>query len=430
MLADSDTAVLLDAIKDRSQPLSWFGGDWPLGNHFYRPVSTLLFELDAALYKGQAWGFGLTNALLAAGCVASLFWFVKEWTELPWAAGLSAILFGLWHLVPPGLWWVGALAAVITVLPLLGLLRWKKRPWGRVTVAFVGAVFVASQVESVVPLGGRIVGWLPGRTASSMTLFALIALAAYARFLRQSSPLAPPSAPTALDVPLTKSAPRARPASSPSWYWLGLSLAATSLALGCYEQAVMLPLLLACVHGSLWFRGLRHPVAPVIAFFGLLGAYAVLRLALVPVEASGYQLQQFRDGPGVILSLSDYVLPAGGWIYRFAIIASVGWEAVFVPEFWWILVLVAGNGVMAWTAVKSNRASWMVGAWAMSCLAFLPMAWLKRFEHYHYWPEVLRAVLVVLLVAEALRLAATAVSPPVLQAPPRPNPAPGSLPRP
>jgi hypothetical protein len=427
LLADTDTAVLLEAIRERSSPFSWFGGDWPLGNHFYRPVSTLLFELDAALFGDQAWGFGLTNALLAAACVAALFWFVKEWTELPWVAGLSAMLFGLWHFAAAGLWWVGQLAALFAGLPLLGLARWKSRPWGRVLVALVGAVFVASQIDPVVSLGGRIVGWLPGRTASSMTLFALVALAAYARFLRLTAPPGPLPAATALDVPLTKSAPQARRSSSPSWFWLGLSLAATAMALGCYEQAVMLPLLLTCVHGSFWHKGRRLSWAPVVGFFGLLLAYVALRLALVPAEASGYQLQQFRSGPGVFLSLSDYILPAGGWIYRFAIIASVGWEAVLVPELWWLLVLVVGNGVMVWVALKSSRANWLIGAWTMSCLAFLPMAWLKTFEHYHYWPAALRALLVVLLVAEALRLAAIAVSPPVLQAPPRPSPAPGSL---
>src|SRR5947209_6221642 len=46
LLQDSDTAFLLKTVRERQAPLSWFTGDWPLGNHFYRPVSTLTFEMD------------------------------------------------------------------------------------------------------------------------------------------------------------------------------------------------------------------------------------------------------------------------------------------------------------------------------------------------------------------------------------------------
>jgi hypothetical protein len=428
LLLDSDTAVLLDVVRERGRPLSWFTGDWPLGNHFYRPVSTMLFEMDSALYGDQAWGYGLTNALLAAASVGALFWFVREWTGLPWCAGLSALLFGAWHFVQPGLSAFGAMAAVGTLVPLIGIARWGLAAAPRVALAIVCAGFVSTQVDPVVNLGWRTLGWLPGRTASSMTLFVLISLAAYARYLRLGPRKASP--PSATDVPLTKSAPLAVRRPGRRWPWLLASLTSLALALGCHEQAAMAPFLLVCLQVVSFRRHGPVSIAPLLAFGAVLAGYAALRTAFVPIEASEYQLQQFRQGTGALLALSDYLLPAGAWLFRLTVVGSVGWWAVLVPEAWRLVAVIVGNVAMVWVAAKSLRSDWLIGAWVMSVLAFLPMAWLKTFEHYHYLPGALRAMLAVLLAAEALRLVANAVAPPVLQAPPRPSPAPGSLPRP
>jgi hypothetical protein len=100
LLEDTDTATLLRVVQERNSPLSWFLGDWPLENHFYRPVSTLLFEADRAMYGKDAAGYGTTNALLAMACVAALFWFVRELTDRPAFACAAASLFALWHLRP------------------------------------------------------------------------------------------------------------------------------------------------------------------------------------------------------------------------------------------------------------------------------------------------------------------------------------------
>jgi hypothetical protein len=66
----------------------------------------------------------------------------------------------------------------------------------------------------------------------------------------------------------------------------------------------------------------------------------------------------------------------------------------------------------------------------LSLAAFLPMAWLKPFGHYHYLPSALRAPFVVLMFVAVFRLVASAVSLPELRAPERRGPAPGSLLRP
>src|SRR5687767_2966864 len=78
LLEDTDTKVLLQTIRQENAPFSWFVQDWPLRNHFYRPVSTLVFEVDSRIHGDNAAGFGLTNALLCVGCVLLLFWFLRE----------------------------------------------------------------------------------------------------------------------------------------------------------------------------------------------------------------------------------------------------------------------------------------------------------------------------------------------------------------
>ncbi|MCG9894016.1 MAG: hypothetical protein MH204_00890, partial [Fimbriimonadaceae bacterium] len=96
MMDDSDTRVLLAKIREVGNPWAWFAGDWPLENHFYRPISTLFFELDNALYRDRAAGYGLTNALLVAAAVMLLYAWLRELLDSRPLASLSAALFGVW----------------------------------------------------------------------------------------------------------------------------------------------------------------------------------------------------------------------------------------------------------------------------------------------------------------------------------------------
>src|SRR4051812_3110536 len=83
LLRDTDTNALLQATRQRQAPLSWFTTDWPLANHFYRPLPTLTFELDDRLSGNDPSGYGWTNAVLCALCVLALFWLVREMTDSP-----------------------------------------------------------------------------------------------------------------------------------------------------------------------------------------------------------------------------------------------------------------------------------------------------------------------------------------------------------
>ncbi len=426
LLQDTDTAVLLSRIQEVGDPLAWFRGDWPLQNHFYRPISTLAFEWDLGRAGTDGAAFGTTNALLACACVLLCFWMMRELTDLPWFAGVSTLLFGLWHLSEDWLRWSSGVLAWGSLLCLLGVIRGGKAKVGVCILAALSCLFFSTQLLPVDAFSGRIVHWLPGRTASVMTVFALAGIAFYARSLRLGSTLRFAAA-TAQDVPATKSATVTEVRAV--WPLVVLASVCTLLALGSYEQAVMLPGLMFGVWLFFRLRGFVAPWWPHLVFWGLLVGYMVLRSQLVPSDVSGYQEQQLRTGPGVWIVIGQYLLPAAYWLYTS--VATFGGEFLLLMTgtFWPPLLASAGN-VIAYVRAWQERDRWWFFAFLLlSVVAFLPMAWLQPFGHYHYFPSAFRAGFVVILGALVLRLVVSAVSLPVLRAPSRPCPAPGSLPR-
>lgn len=423
LLADTDTAFLLNVIREKQSPFSWFTSDWPLQNHFYRPVSTLSFELDNAVFANNAAGYGSTNALLCCACVLLLAWLLREVTDsLPMTLG-GTLIFACWHsgFSPTLATW---LAYSTYLIGFLGLFRhgFKFMKW----LPAVGAIaFLCSELAGMVPLHERMVAWLPGRTASVMTVFCLIAMAAYARYERTSATIleAPP---TAMDEPATKSTVQSTSIPKAPILLIVLAGLATALALGSYEQAVMLPATLFGV--ALCFKLRRFQVRWVwqALFWGLLIAYFLIRKAYVPSEVSGYQAQQFRTGYGIAFSALSYGLPSIQSAYTFfKIFDSMDMLMTTLPylTLWGIWSNFCG-------LIAAYR-HWVLGlaGLGLSFIAYLPMAWLNQFDHYHYWPMALRSLFVVVLAWGTWELCVIAVSPPARQAPPRPSPAPGSLPR-
>ena len=430
MFEDTDTKVLLDALHVRNNPLSWFWTDWPLQNHFYRPISTLFFEWDERLHPGSASGFGLTNALIACACVLALFWLLREATESPWFSGCAATVFGLWHFVGFGADAVGGVFWILACVPVLGILRGGKASLLPCLLAMCTLAYLSQLVMPVMPFGLRVINWLPGRTASTMTLFALISMSAYARFERLSAGRMSRAKPSALDVPATKGAEAIDegPAKS-ARIWAAVSLAGLALALGCHEQAVMLPAELVAL--AVLFRVRRR--TPHWAFHAapwiVLLAYVALRSRIVPMAASGYQLQQFRNGPGVVLSLADYGFPAYNWATSLVLSMTGGALMLLIGSTWASIATIIGDVTGWWLAWKHDLRWLTLGFFSMSFLAYLPMAWLQQFGHYHYWPSAMRAAFLVGLLAVAAKALVSAISLPRLQAPKRLRPAPGSLPR-
>jgi len=432
MLQDSDTRVLLATIRERQAPLSWFAGDWPLGNHFYRPISTLSFELDNALYGDDASGYGWTNALLCFGCVLLLFWYLRELTDKVEIAAPGAMLFALWHThYPP---WIAGMTWWIAVLSC-GLVLLKGRSWKQVLLVALVLLFISAELQGIQPLQERMLGWLPSRTASVMALFALLALAAYARYERISARRFDAPEPTPLDPPATKGTVVRQDPPRAAWAWALLSLVAIALSFGSYEQSVILPGLLVGTALCLRLQRYRVRWGWQVPIWALLVGYLVLRAALVPSEVSGYQAQQFRSGPGVWLSLLGYMFPAGPFVWQ----SVMAYDIPMLIESSGPIGILVGFPIAAMISLGTNiagilaaRRDWVfpLAGLTMSFVAFLPMAWLKDFVHYHYLPMALRALFLASMIAIAARDWISAASRPALQAPPRLDPAPGSLPHP
>jgi len=291
-------------------------------------------------------------------------------------------------------------------------------------------VFLSSVTAPVAVFDTRVLSWLPGRTASTMTVFALAAMACHARFDRLTA-RSTPSVPTSTDVPATKGTETASPRQrETAWIWATMAAVLAALALLSYEQAVMVPAALAGLSVLSLLEGRRPDWRPHTVYWAVLIGYLAVRWAVVPHGVSGYQQQQFRDGPGVALVLMDYALPAWNWLGTCAVTLSVGMEVLLTDVPWRFAALTASN-LGAWATVRAHRA-WPVvlGFMVLALVAFLPMAWLQPFGHYHYWPSALRAVFACSLAAVAAKAWLSAVSPPAVRAPLRPHPAPGSLHRP
>jgi hypothetical protein len=431
LLQDSDTAFLLKTIREKQAPMSWFVEDWPLQNHFYRPLPTLTFELDNALYHNNAMGYGWTNAVLAALCVLALFWFLAEISSSPIWSLVGTALFALWnldkgYLLPVAAPWI--CGAIVLVGLYRHSFKFGKYLPAALVVLFLAGELAAPQVSTSRALGESMIAWLPGRTASVMTFFALVAMAAYARYERARDRKLPLPQATATDKPTatrtgTDSAPRG------AGIWLWITIIGVVAALASYEQAIMLPAILLAQAVYLRLRRRIEPNWGVhIVFWLLLGGYFVFRHFVLPSGVSSYQAQQFRHGPGVWIDLGGYFLPN-------LTEAQYLWVDLTVSV---LLILSAGallkvaHIAATTTTLVQARRNWptIVAGWVLSSIAFLPMAWVKQFGHYHYWPLALRTIFILGVGKLAWDLISIAASPPELKAPPRPSPAPGSLPRP
>lgn len=425
LLQDSDTKFLLLKLAEYNDPWRWFTHDWPLENHFYRPISTLVFEADWRLHPGNAAAFGLTNALLCCLCALGVFWLAWElFQSIPRAIVAQAIFVG---------WTVGWVLPFVEflsylVLPVL-LVRmiWAREVrWDQIWVG-AASMFVPLVLFAMDPkFSADTLGWLPGRTATSMTAFCLVASAAYLRFERLGAARLTEPAPSATDVPATRSSVQKGFTPKNRWGWFALSIGATALAMGAYEQAVMLPFVMFGL--GVWLRGdrIQTRFALQMVFWLVLFAYVIVRLQFIPIKPSGYQSQQFRSGSGWMLSLSSYLVPALPRLKVAIEVLGLGAIIMVTSSFWTPALFVIGNvgfWVSGWSRWKRLALTLV-----LATTAYLPMAFLHQFGHYHYWPGAFMAVFAVLACEQFWRSLVSAVSPRALQAPPRSGRAPGSLP--
>jgi hypothetical protein len=424
LLQDSDTNVLLLKIREDNDPTRWFFGDWPLENHFYRPISTLFFELDNAIGGSNAAVYGWTNAILVTASMLLLVWLAFElFASLPVAIA-SGVVFTLYIHDRTG--FVGVIPEYMAMLVLVvGGFRhgFAFRQYIPATLALWGLQTIAFGAN---PLWNRMIGWIPGRTASVMTVFALLAMAAYARYERLSAERLAPPEPGPLDPPATRGTKKFSAKNGLGWALL--SIVAAALAFGSYEQAVMLPAVLLGTAILLRWQRLKVRWGWQGAYWALLVGYLVLRRLILPTENSGYQDQQLRFGQGVLISLLEYAAPFAAGYSTFWIIVT-GDPLIWITGSPWAYIIRWASEINTFFAARNQ---WIIsaGGYLMSLLAYLPMAWLQQFDHYHFWPLALRSMMVVGLYAAMAPLVITAVSRPTQQSPQRLRPAPGSLPRP
>lgn len=423
ILQDSDTVAAINGLSRHPEPLYWFTHDWPLENHFYRPISTLFFQMDGWLWPDNARGYGATNALLCIATIWALFWFLLELTSTRWASLLSAVLFGLW--VSGHYPWLELLLGPAYLVILVGGAVRHRLDFKRYLPATFTAICFSQMLVPMESISYRSVQWLPGRTATSMTLFALLSMAAYARFERAGVKIQ--KEPGFLDPPNTRSSAFSKPIKWPL-LWITFAGVFLFLALGCHEQAVMLPACLLGVAILLKWQGFKVRWGTQALFWGGLVVYLALRIRFVPSGASGYQLQQFRTGISVWITILAFLAPGFAGYKAFLSTLSDGFLIWLTPGPWTFLI---GDGSNISAAI-SLRQRWIfaLGGYLLSMIAFLPMAWIKMFEHYYFWPLALRSLLVVVLGERVWEMAVIGWSPRALSAPQRRDPSPGSLPHP
>ncbi|MEQ1935083.1 MAG: hypothetical protein ABL962_14585, partial [Fimbriimonadaceae bacterium] len=341
-----------------------------------------------------------------------------------------------WHLLPQDspLSWVGYGLAGIS---LLAILR-PHTPKLPAVFCFCAGLALTSELPGVAFFGRGIMDWIPGRTASVMTLFCLLAMAAYARSVRVSCAKSEIK-PGPLDPPATKGSLRTD-LQSP-WSWVALSVACVALAFGSYEQAVMLPALLIGVGLAQRVRRFQLNWMPHTAFWSVLGIYIALRFAVLPPGVSGYQAQQFRSSLSVFLTICDYAFPAAREIVVFVRSIELGMTTILLTQGGKVLAIAANVGLdiglisrlkAGFERVDRTLIATICFGFVGSIVAFLPMAFLKPFDslnHYHYLAMAMRALFVAGLLVVTGEWLISGLSPRAIQAPKRLAPAPGSLPR-
>lgn len=377
---DADTRTIYQKVLERGSPLSWFATDWPLENGFYRPVSTLTFEVDARLRGGDLGAWRWTNLMLGFASCLALLWFVWELTRSTMLAAGAGVLFGgiqsgLWQSL--GVRYLGYVAIVGT-LALVVAARGEWRKW-----LLVGSIVWLLSAD----LGGtwlgldnggvsfpeRTLGWPPGRTAVVMTAFCLLSLAAYCRFERDGL-----------------------------LGWWFASLVALLLALGSYEQAVVAPALLLGCALVLRTRGVETCWWPHAVAWSITLVYVVLHRSFLDSETS-YRLQQARPFVGGVRDLMLIAFPS---------LASIR----LMPPFWtsevgpYGLLLGAtwraiAEGVLNLSSLMAARKDWTLAGFGFigSVGAYSILAFQHPFGHYFYLSAALRSVLWLALIRLVVR---------------------------
>ncbi|MDW8106676.1 MAG: hypothetical protein RMK45_04250 [Armatimonadota bacterium] len=375
-----DTRLILKRLQQPHSVWEWFVGDWVLGNGFYRPLPSVLYQLDYWLWGDRLLRWKLTNGVLAvlnALLTVGLGYVLTQRRDLALIAGL---IFTLWQtgflpMLPSWLGWIAFAGSVAW--------GWYKGNWR--TGVLVGSLAFAMLTELYfIPtlmdlhqqtFAYRAIGWIPGRTATLMTTFALVALIGTVVLARTG---------------------KAR--------WGVLGLLGFVGALLSYEQAIVLPVLMAlvawacrpehAVSGALSERRfLWRAFALSLLCLLLLAPYAVFYQARIPYGTDYHQqrLKRFRTLPGT--ALRWLIPPAPEAIMRIDLVRTAPLTLAF-PSFW-----IAQLGAVAYLIAlqEGMRKRAALFGWLGSLIAYAPLMPVLPLMHYYYLPAVLRALWVGIL---------------------------------
>jgi len=370
-----DVRTILAQLEQPHQPLTWFTGDWVLGNGFYRPLPSLLYELDYRLWGRDLLQYKWTNGLLSLACALLLVGWVWEVGRSRSLALIAGLIFTGWQTglltgLPNWLLWGAVLAAVGIAFWFVGDYRRAVTLGCLVLVAGLEFGFVPNQSDlHQASFAYRAMGWIPGRTATLMTLFTLLSLWAYARLCWHGH-----------------------------WGWGVLSLVAFAGALGSYEQAIALPFLLLISGLAIRAKGGRFVWWLFALSLILLELYLWFYLSTIPTQTE-YHQQRLRRFYSLGISVSSWLLPPlRGVIDQISLTLDAP-LTVLLPAFWqaWLLLIAY---LVVLTEVRRQPLAWLglIG----SALAYLPLAPVIPLMHYYYLPAAFRALWIAQLFQQLL----------------------------
>jgi len=370
-----DVRTILARLEQPHQPLRWFTGDWVLGNGFYRPLPSLLYELDYRLWGRDLLRYKWTNGLLSLACALLLVGWVWELSRSRALALLTGLIFTGWQTgllqgLSERLLWGGILATVGLGWWLLGDRRAALLLgcWVLMLGLELGFIPNLSDLHQA-SFAYRAIGWIPGRTATLMTFFVLLALWAYCRLCWRGG-----------------------------WGWGALSLAGCAGALASYEQAIVLPLLMAACGLAIRARGGRFVWLPIALSLILLELYLWFYLAVIPTQTE-YHQQRLRRFYALGSALSYWLLPPLPQVLNQLNLLADAPLSFLMPAFWqaW---LVLGSYLVVWTRVWRSPLVWL--GLLGSTLAYLPLAPVIPLMHYYYLPATFRALWITALLTTPL----------------------------
>ncbi len=368
-----DVRTILARLEQPHSPLTWLIGDWVLGNGFYRPLPSLLYELDYRLWGRDLMSYKWTNGLLSLACALLLIGWVWELSRSRMLALLTGVIFTGWQTgllrgLPEWLLWSGVLIGIGLGWRLTGDYRKALILGCFALVLGLELGFIPNLPDLHQALFAyRAMGWIAGRTATLMTAFVLLSLWAYCRLCWRGG-----------------------------WVWGMLSLVGFAGALGSYEQAIALPFLMVACGLAIRAKGGQFVWwVPAVGLI-LLELYLWFYLATIPTETE-YHQQRLRRFYSLGASLTRWLCPPLlGVVDQLNLLIDVP-LALLMPAFWYAW-LVLGGYLVVLARVWRNSLAWL--GLLGSTLAYLPLAPVIPLMHYYYLPAVFRALWIATLAVE------------------------------